>query len=133
MSGRFITQEDIVRDTFDWGQSGWISRPSLTGSTALCVMDVTLKPGGGHNFHRHPDQEEIIWVREGRIEQWLEERTHELGSGEAVHIPRDVVHASFTVGDTDAKISVILTPTAGEDGYSVVDVFEDEPWKSLRR
>ena len=133
MSGRFITQEDIVRDTFDWGQSGWISRPSLTGSTALCVMDVMLKPGGGHNFHRHPDQEEIIWVREGRIEQWLEERKHELGPGEAVYIPRDVVHASFTVGDAEAKISVILSPTAGDDGYSVIDVFEDEPWKSLRR
>jgi len=133
MSGRFITHEDIVRDTFDWGQSGWICRPSLTGSTALCVMDVMLKPGGGHNFHRHPDQEEIIWVREGRIEQWLEESKHELGPGEAVHIPRDVVHASFNVGETEAKISVILSPTAGEDGYSVIDVFEDEPWKSLRR
>ncbi len=132
MSGRFITEADIVRDTFDWGQSGWISRPSLTGSKALCVMDVMLKPGGGHNFHRHPDQEEIIWVREGRIEQWLEESRHELGPGEAVYIPRDVVHASFTVGAAEAKISVILSPTAGDDGYSVIDVFEAEPWASLR-
>jgi quercetin dioxygenase-like cupin family protein len=132
MSGTFITEADIVRDTFDWGQSGWISRPSLTGSTALCVMDVMLKPGGGHNFHRHPDQEEVIWVREGRIEQWLEQSKHELGPGEAVYIPRDVVHASFTVGDAEAKISVILSPTAGDDGYSVIDVFEEEPWASLR-
>ncbi len=132
MSGRFITEQDVVRDTFDWGESGWIARPSLTGSTALCVMDVLINPGGGHNFHRHPDQEEIIWVREGRIEQWLEQDSHELGPGEAVYIPRDVVHASFTVGDTDAKISVVLSPTAGEDGYSVIDVFEDEPWASLR-
>ncbi|MEO8967594.1 MAG: cupin domain-containing protein [Solirubrobacteraceae bacterium] len=132
MNGRFITEADIATDTFDWGQTGWISRPSLTGSTGLCVMDVTLKPGGGHPFHRHPDQEEIIWVREGRIEQWLEENRHELGPGEAVYIPRDTVHASFTAGDTDAKLSVILTPTAGDDGYSVIDVFEEEPWASLR-
>jgi hypothetical protein len=27
---------------------------------------------------------------------------------------------------------VILTPTAGDDGYSVIDVFEQEPWASLR-
>ncbi|MDQ6730102.1 MAG: cupin domain-containing protein [Actinomycetota bacterium] len=132
MNGRFITAGDIVRDSFEWGESGWISRPSLTGSTALCVMDVMLKPGGGHGFHRHPDQEEVIWVREGRIEQWLEQSKRELGPGEAVYIPRDVVHASFTVGDAEAKISVILSPTAGEDGYSVIDVFEDEPWASLR-
>ena len=132
MSGRFIAQGDIVRDQFEWGESGWISRPSLTGSTALCVMDVTIKPGGGHDFHRHPEQEEVIWVREGRVEQWLEQDKQELGPGEAVYIPKDVVHASFTLGDADAKISVILSPRAGEDGYSVVDVFDQEPWASLR-
>jgi quercetin dioxygenase-like cupin family protein len=132
MNGRFITQSDIARDTFEWGETGWVSRPSFTGSTALCVMDVTLVPGGGHPFHRHPDQEEIIWVREGRIEQWLERDKHELGPGEAVFIPTDMVHASFTVGDEPAKLSVILTPTAGDDGYSVIDVFEEEPWASLR-
>jgi quercetin dioxygenase-like cupin family protein len=132
MNGRFITSDDIVRDTFDWGESGWISRPSLTGSTAFCVMDVTITPGEGHGFHRHPDQEEVIWVREGRIEQWLEKDKRELGPGEAVYIPKDVVHASFNVGDSPAKISVILSPTAGDDGYAVIDVFEEEPWASLR-
>ena len=81
MSGRFITDADIVRDQVDWGVTGWISRPSFTGSTSMCVMDVHLQPGGGHAFHRHPDQEEIIWVREGRIEQWLEDAKQELGPG----------------------------------------------------
>jgi quercetin dioxygenase-like cupin family protein len=132
MNGRFIAEADIVRDSFDWGDTGWISRPSLTGSRGMCVMDVTLNPGGGHPFHRHPEQEEVIWVREGRIEQWLEDVKQELGGGEAVYIPRDLVHASYTVGDSQAKLSVILTPTAGDDGYSVIDVFEQEPWASLR-
>ena len=130
--GRFITQQDIVRDTFDWGQSGWMSRPELTGSTAFTVMDVQINPGGGHGFHHHPDQEELIWVQSGRVEQWLEQEKRELGPGEAVYIPKGVVHASYTVGDTPAKISVILSPTAGEGGYEVVDVFEEEPWASLR-
>ena len=100
MNGRFIAEADIVRDSFDWGDTGWISRPSLTGSHGMCVMDVTLNPGGGHPFHRHPEQEEVIWVREGRIEQWLEDVKQELGAGEAVYIPRDLVHASYTVGDS---------------------------------
>ena len=130
--GRFITQQDIVRDQFDWGEAGWVSRPELTGSRAMCVMDVTLQPGAGHPFHRHPDQEEIIWVREGHIEQWLEDAKHELGPGEAVYIEKDVVHGSYTLGDEPAKLTVILTPTAGEGGYEVIDVFEEEPWASLR-
>jgi quercetin dioxygenase-like cupin family protein len=132
MSGRFITDADIVREEADWGVTGWVSRPSFTGSTGMCVMDVSLSPGGGHAFHRHPGQEEIIWVREGRIEQWLEDAQQELGPGEAVYIPSNVVHASFTVGDDPARLTVILTPTAGEDGYSVVDASGEEPWSSLR-
>jgi quercetin dioxygenase-like cupin family protein len=95
-------------------------------------MDVTLKPGGGHPFHRRPEQEEVIWVREGRIQQGLEDARHELGPGEAVYVPRDAVRASFTVGGAEARISIILTPTAGDDGYSVIDVFQEEPWASLR-
>ena len=110
---QFITQGDIVRDQFDWGEAGWVSRPELTGSRGMCVMDVTLQPGAGHPFHRHPDQEEIIWVREGRIEQYI-------------------VHGSYALGDEPAKLTVILTPTAGEGGYEVIDVFEEEPWASLR-
>jgi len=132
MSGRFITEADIARDQADWGVTGWVSRPSFTGSTSMCVMDVHLEPGGGHAFHRHPDQEEIIWVREGRIEQWLEQDKQELGPGEAVYIEKDVVHGSFTVGDEAAKLTVILSPTAGDGGYEVIDVFEEEPWASLR-
>jgi quercetin dioxygenase-like cupin family protein len=132
MSGRFIHQDDIERDELDWGGMGWISRPSFTGSDTLCVMDVTLGPGGGHAFHKHPDQDEVIWVREGRIEQWLEQESEELGPGEAVYIPRDVVHASFNVGDGDVKMSVMLAPSAGPGGYELVEVFEEEPWASLR-
>lgn len=132
MGGRFIGVQDIEHDTFDWGETGWISRPELTGSRALCVMDVTIHPGSGHAFHRHPDQEEVIWVREGRIEQWLERDKRELGPGEAVYIPADLVHASYTVGDAPAKISVMLSPTAGEGGYEVIDVADEEPWASLR-
>jgi quercetin dioxygenase-like cupin family protein len=130
--GRFITNDDIVRDEFDWGVAGWVSRPELTGSRTMCVMDVTLQPGAGHPFHRHPDQEEIIWVREGRIEQWLKQESKELGPGDAVYIDKDVVHGSFTLGDEPAKLTVILSPTAGEGGYEVIDVFEEEPWASLR-
>ena len=131
MSGRFITDADIVRDS--WTGAHRLGQPAVVHRLDLDVRHGRhLEPGGGHPFHRHPDQEEIIWVREGRIEQWLEKDKHELGPGEAVYIPKDIVHASFTVGDEPAKLSVILTPTAGDDGYSVIDVFEEEPWASLR-
>ena len=132
MSGRFITSQDIAHDTFEWGEVNWLSRPELTGSQAFCIMDVTLSPGAGHPFYRHSDQEEVIWVREGRIEQWLEQDKQELGPGDAVYIDKDIVHGSYTLGDEAARLTVVLSPTAGEGGYEVIDVFEEEPWASLR-
>jgi quercetin dioxygenase-like cupin family protein len=71
-------------------------------------------------------------VVEGRIEQWLEEKRQLLGPGEAVFIPADVVHASFNISDTPAKLMVVLAPCIGESGYSVVDVAGQAPWNSLR-
>ena len=132
MNGKFIQQGDIAQEQFDWGTIGWMSRPASTGSELLCVMDVTLGAGGGHAFHKHPDQEEVIWVREGRIQQWLEQDNQELGPGEAVFIPKDTVHASYNVGDGDVKLTVMLSPCMGDGGYELVEVHEEEPWASLR-
>jgi quercetin dioxygenase-like cupin family protein len=129
---RFVTQSDLKRDRFDWGEVGWRCRPDVTGAKQLTVMDVTLAPGKGHAFHKHPDQEEMIIVKSGRIEQWLEQEKQELGPGDSVYIDAGVVHASFTVGSDDASLQVVLSPARGEIGYEIVDVFEDEPWRSLR-
>ncbi len=132
MSGKFVLSGDIEREQLDWGGLGWISRPSVTGAKQLTVMDVTLEPGHGHDFHKHPQQEEVIVVRSGRIEQWLERDSRELGPGEAVFIPADVVHASFNAGEETAELTVMLGPSVGEGGYESVEMAGEEPWSSLR-
>ena len=129
---RFVTKGDIEREQLDWGGIGWISRPELTGAKQLTVMDVSLEPGFGHDFHKHPGQEEVIVVQSGRIEQWLEREKQELGLGEAVYIDADVIHASFNVGQETARLTVTLGPSAGDGGYESVEVAGEEPWASLR-
>ena len=47
----------------------------------LVVLEVTLSPTGGHNFHKHPQQEEVIYVIEGEIEQWLDGKSEHSGRG----------------------------------------------------
>ena len=64
MSGKFITLADRESDGLDWGTMGWLSRPATTGAKDLVVIEVTLDPTFGHNFHKHPDQEEVIYVVE---------------------------------------------------------------------
>ena len=56
MTGKFMPKAKVERDVLDWGTIGWISRPTATGARQLAVLDVTLDPDFGHNFHKHPDQ-----------------------------------------------------------------------------
>jgi len=133
MAGKFRIAKEVGHDVQDWGIRRWVSHPPSTGAKDLTVIDVTLAPGQGHNFHKHPDQEEVIYVVAGRVEQWVDRDKRILGSGDAAFIPGDMVHASFNIGDSDAKIVAILGPCVGADGYEVTDVSGEAPWNGLRR
>ncbi len=133
MSGKFMTAESVVRETPDWGSLGWCCRPADTGAKDLVVIEVTLAPGGGHAFHKHPKQEEVIYVIEGQVEQWLDRQKRALKPGDAIFIPADVVHASFNTGKANAKMLAILGPCVGrENGYEVTEVADQAPWSGLR-
>jgi quercetin dioxygenase-like cupin family protein len=128
----FVRKEDVEQERFDWGTIGWRCRPANTGARELVVMDVTLEPGEAHDFHLHPDQEEMIIVRQGEVTQYLERDSAVLGLGDSVFIDPDVVHASFNDGSEVVHLQVVIAPARGLGGYELVDVSRDEPWRSLR-
>ena len=132
MSGKFISTTEAERDQLDWGTLGWLSRPTTTGAKQLVVIEVKLLPGHGHNFHKHPDQEEVIYVIEGNVEQWLEQKKQTLGPGDSVFIPANMIHASFNTGSTPIKLLAILAPCSGPEGYVSVEVGDEAPWNTLR-
>ena len=132
MTSRFVLGKEVEREQLDWGELGWISRPPTTGSQEITVIEVTLNPGKGHNFHKHPDQEEVIYVMSGEVEQWLEQKKQILKPGDAIFIGKDIVHASFNTGSQLARLMVVLGPCVGEIGYESVEVGDQAPWNSLR-
>jgi quercetin dioxygenase-like cupin family protein len=100
----FVKQSDVRQENFDWGVIGWRLTPDK-GSKHLVIMDVTLEPGEGHDFHRHPGQEEMIIIKQGEITQYIE----------------------------TAHLQVVIGPSlGGETGYGLEDVSGEEPWASLR-
>jgi quercetin dioxygenase-like cupin family protein len=132
VSGKFVLGADAERETLAWGTLGWMTRPATAGAANLVVIEVNLLPGHGHNFHRHPDQEEVIYVLEGEVEQWLERERRNLRPGDAVFIGAGVVHASFNVTAAPARLLAILGPAVGEGGYVSVEVGDQAPWNELR-
>jgi quercetin dioxygenase-like cupin family protein len=132
MPGKFTIARDVPPDELDWGQLRWLSHPPSTGARQLTVIDVTLAPGKGHDFHKHPDQEEVILILAGEVEQWVDRDKRVLNPGDSAFVPAGVVHASFNVGEGDAKIVAILGPCVGDGGYELVDVAAEAPWNGLR-
>jgi quercetin dioxygenase-like cupin family protein len=129
----FMKADDVRVDAFDWGTIGWRCGPASTGAKTLVVMDVTILPGQRHDFHKHPEQDEVIVVRSGRLKQYVEEGSELLGPGDSVFVPADVVHASVALGDEPAVLEVVIAPALGEDtGYELVDMSTVEPYASLR-
>jgi quercetin dioxygenase-like cupin family protein len=134
MSGKFIPAAEAVREKLTWGSLAWCCRPEGIGAKALVMIEVTLTPGGGHAFHRHPQQEEAIYVVEGEVEQWLDQQKRVLKAGDTVFLPAGVVHASFNTSQRNARLLAVLGPSAGEgNGYEVVEVADQAPWKDLRK
>jgi quercetin dioxygenase-like cupin family protein len=128
----FVKQAGIAVDHLDWGAIGWRARPANTGCKTFVVMDVSLEPGFGHDFHKHPEQDEMIIVKAGRVEQWIAEERTTLEAGDSVYLDADVVHASFNTGSETVHLQVVLAPAVGDEGYQLVDVSSEPPWASLR-
>ena len=126
-----ISREDVARAAGTTSQA--LADAGDRGAEHLVVMDVTLIAGGGHDFHRHPGQEEMIIVRRGRITQYIEQECAQLGSGDSVLLEAGVVHASFNDESEPAELQVVIAPSiGGETGYGIEDVSGEAPWNGLR-
>ena len=128
----FLLKDELERDAPYWGSMSWISRPSTTGAKDIMVAEVEFAVGAYHHFHFHPGQEEVLYVLEGKVEQWVDREMRVLGPGDSAFVGADVIHASFNVNDGPSRILVVVGPCVPPDGYVAVETSEVEPWSSLR-
>lgn len=128
---RFVTADTLQVDAAPWGPHEWLSRPGLTEADGLLMVRVLMPPGQAHQFHRHPEMEEIIYVVSGTAEQWVDQERRLLGAGEIAHIPAGVVHGTYNAGSDTLVFLAVLSP-ARCSGPVLVDVHTEEPWRTLR-
>ena len=128
---RFVTSREMEVEELPWGPHEWLCRPGLVEAEKLLLVRVRMPPGKAHRFHRHPEMEEIIYIIEGQAEQWVEQEKKLLGPGDSAHIPIDVVHGTYNAGDDTLVFLAILSPAIFE-GPPLIDVSDEEPWKSLK-
>jgi quercetin dioxygenase-like cupin family protein len=82
---------------------------AAAGSVAVFEFDV---PAGAKVpiAHSHDGYEETIYGLEGVLTWTIDGERTDVGPGEAVFIPRGVVHHFDNAGDADAKALGIVTP-----------------------
>jgi len=132
MGGMFLRTADVAREQLDWGSMGWTCRPAGTGMKNMVVIEVTFGPGGGHAFHKHPRQEEVIYCIEGEVQQWLGQDKQLLRPGDSVIIPADTVHASFSTQGGEKLLAILAPAIDDANGYELEDMAEQPPWSNLR-
>jgi len=80
---RFITATEALKEDYKGRTNYWVCRPEVCEARDLQICRAVLPAGEGHNFHTHPELEEVIYVLEGHVEQWVEKEKRLLGPGES--------------------------------------------------
>lgn len=107
----------LASTVFDWTKlevrqtKSGSSRPitkSKTGTLDLLSMHAsTLEPGlAAHAPHRHPE-EELIILREGKLEALVNETRTQMTPGSILFLAPNDLHGVTNIGDTPATYFVI--------------------------
>ena len=93
---------------------GGLTYKARSGQTegALTAWESTAAPGEGPPIHLHLNEDEFMYVLEGRLRLRLGEADHTAPAGSFVFIPRGLPHTWQNAGDGDARILFVFTPAS---------------------
>jgi quercetin dioxygenase-like cupin family protein len=80
---------------------------ALNGATQLCIFEQWVAPGVGAPTHSHP-VEEVLTVREGEAEMWIEEQRVTVLSGQSLIVPAGRKHGFRNSGHATLHIHAVL-------------------------
>jgi quercetin dioxygenase-like cupin family protein len=93
---------------------GGLTYKARSGQTAeaLSACESTAAPGEGPPLHLHVNEDEFMYVLEGRLLLRLAETDHTAPAGSFVFIPRGVPHTWQNAGEDHARILFVFTPAS---------------------
>ena len=112
--GRIVVREserDFV--SVDWGRRKILIDPESAESKHVRVSITEYAPGHAHEMHRHPNQEEVIFVIDGEGISRTKDGDMLITAGAFVFIPVDTDHATINVSrDRPMKAVIMKSPPA---------------------
>jgi len=77
------------------------------GAAQLCIFEQWVAPGAGAPTHSHP-VEEVLTVREGDAEIWIDEDRAVVTSGQSLIVPAGRMHGFRNCGTATLHINAVL-------------------------
>jgi quercetin dioxygenase-like cupin family protein len=93
------------------GRLTFKARGEETGG-ALTLFETDVPPGVGPPLHVHVNDDEFMYVLEGRLRFRLGEAVHDAPAGTFVFIPKGVTHTWQNAGDSKARFLAGFAPAA---------------------
>ena len=96
---------------------GLVMRHDLAGldGQEVIMQSVTIEPGKGIPWHKHPDGQEISYVLEGIGKLEIEgQGVREVKAGEGFYIPPGTVHRAFNDSGAPVKVVVVRVNAKGK-------------------
>lgn len=77
------------------------------GAAQLCIFEQWVAPGVGAPTHSHP-VEEVLTVREGQAEMWMDEVSVIVSAGQSLTVPAGRLHGFRNSGNATLHIHAVL-------------------------
>ena len=102
-----IDVEDHAREAWRPGVETRMLVSARNGAAQLCMFEQWIAPGTGAPTHSHP-VEEVLSVREGEAEMWLEDEGVILSAGQSLIVPAGCKHGFRNSGSATLHIHAVL-------------------------
>jgi mannose-6-phosphate isomerase-like protein (cupin superfamily) len=92
------------------------TRMLVSASTAarqLCIFEQWIAPGTGAPTHSHP-VEEVLTVREGEAEMWIDDERIIVTAGQWLTVPAGRKHGFRNSGTTTLQLHAVLASSVFE-------------------
>ena len=94
---------------------------------AMCVFEFNCKSGGPR--HLHPEQDEWIYVIDGKFDFQVGDKRFRIGAGESIFIPRKVPHVWACANGKPGKIINVYQPAGKmEEFFRELGKYNGKPY-----
>ncbi len=104
-----LAASEAVVQQFDWGRLDWFVNAQIGNSNDMTLGKCTIRPGSENPRHYHPNCEEILQVISGKIAHTMGDDVFEMGPGDTIVIPPNIMHNARNVGSQDAVMTIAFS------------------------